>query len=387
MKILHVVPTYLPAVRYGGPIWAVHGLAKALVRHGHEVEICTTNVDGHLESAVPVGEPVVKDGVVVWYFRSPLFRRMYWAPKMAGHLAHAVRRFDIVHVHSVFLWPTYQAAKLARNVGVPYVLSPRGMLEKNLFRMRGWWRKQLWWYAVGQRHVRHAAALHATSQREASELLKFSVDPARLWIVPNGIELSPPGASYPLADRFAKLTSDPYVLYLGRLSWEKGLDRLVHALAYLPQMRLLVAGGGEEGYLARLKQLIEAAGVAAQVHYLGPVYGEEKSSLLRHAVALVLPSHSESFGNVVLEAMAVGCPVIVTKEVGLAEAVQRSNAGIVVPGEPRAIANAIARLSQDSGLRKQCGAAGRDLVVKEYTWDAVARRMQEHYAELVSGNE
>lgn len=387
MRILHVVPTYLPAVRYGGPIWAVHGLAKALVRHGHEVEIFTTNVDGHLESPVPVGEPVVKDGVVVWYFRSPLFRRMYWAPKMAGHLAHAIRNFDIVHLHSVFLWPTYQAAKLARNVGVPYVLSPRGMLEKNLFRMRGWWRKQLWWYAVGRRHVRHAAALHATSQREASELLKFGVDPARLWIVPNGIELEKPDSCYSISDELARLITDPYVLYLGRINWKKGLDRLVHALGYIPQVRLIIAGNDDEGYLSRVRQLSAATGAVSQIHYIGPVYGEEKRLLFQHAVALVLPSYSENFGNVVLEAMASGCPVIVTKEVGLAEAVQISNAGIVVPGEPRAIANAIARLSQDSGLRKRCGAAGRDLVVKEYTWDAVARRMQEHYAELVSGNE
>src|SRR5262249_2892122 len=68
MRILHVVPTYLPAVRYGGPIFAVHGLCRALARRGHHVEVFTTNVDGSGASPVPLGEPVDLDGVQIRYF-------------------------------------------------------------------------------------------------------------------------------------------------------------------------------------------------------------------------------------------------------------------------------------------------------------------------------
>src|SRR5690242_1229236 len=111
MRILHVVPTYFPAVRYGGPIFAVHGLCRALVDLGHDVEVYTTNVDGSETSPVPVGEPVFLDGVQIRYFPSPLFRRLYWAPAMGEMLGRSVIGFDLIHLHSVFLWPTWMAAR------------------------------------------------------------------------------------------------------------------------------------------------------------------------------------------------------------------------------------------------------------------------------------
>src|SRR5688572_27531957 len=110
MRILHVVPTYLPATRYGGPIYSVHGLCKALVELGHEVEVCTTSVDGPGDSVVPYEQPVLLDGVRVRYFRSARLRRLYYAPDMKRYLREAMRAFDVLHLHSVFLWPTSMAA-------------------------------------------------------------------------------------------------------------------------------------------------------------------------------------------------------------------------------------------------------------------------------------
>ena len=86
MKILYVVPTYLPATRYGGPIFAVHGLARALAERGHYVDVFTTNVDGDGESDVPLRQRVELDGVGVYYFSSPI-RRLYWSPQMRSALA------------------------------------------------------------------------------------------------------------------------------------------------------------------------------------------------------------------------------------------------------------------------------------------------------------
>src|SRR5262245_17444083 len=104
LRILQVAQTYLPATRYGGPIYSVHGLARGLVEHGHEVHVFTTNVDGPGTSPVPLGEPVYLDGVQVWYFPCPVLSRIYWAPALARALERHVAGFDIVHIHSVFLW-------------------------------------------------------------------------------------------------------------------------------------------------------------------------------------------------------------------------------------------------------------------------------------------
>jgi hypothetical protein len=91
MRILHVVPSYYPGVRYGGPIFAVHGLCRALAARGHELHVFTTNIDG----------PGITDGVQAKYFLCPLLRRLYWSPALGQALRHEIRYFRLVHVHSV----------------------------------------------------------------------------------------------------------------------------------------------------------------------------------------------------------------------------------------------------------------------------------------------
>src|SRR6185436_5034440 len=107
-----------------------------LAARGHDVHVFTTNVDGAGDSVVPLARPVTMDGVNVWYFPSSKLRRLYWSPPMARMLASEIGGFDLVHLHSVFLWPTWAAARAARRFGVPYVVSPRGMLVKDLLRAR-----------------------------------------------------------------------------------------------------------------------------------------------------------------------------------------------------------------------------------------------------------
>ena len=110
MKILHVVPTYYPAARYGGPIRSVHGLASALAAQGHDIHVYTTNADGKGVLPVPLDRPTQLDGVNVWYFATSVGRRLYRSPRMREALDLNICNFDILHLHSVFLWPTSAAA-------------------------------------------------------------------------------------------------------------------------------------------------------------------------------------------------------------------------------------------------------------------------------------
>src|SRR5690349_9357352 len=114
LRILQVTPTYLPATRYGGPIYSVHGLARALNELHHEVHVFTTNVDGTKDSKVPLGQPVNMEGVNVWYFSAGKPRRIYRSPAMGKALHAMLNGFDVVHLHSVFLWPTWAAAAACR---------------------------------------------------------------------------------------------------------------------------------------------------------------------------------------------------------------------------------------------------------------------------------
>lgn len=371
MRLLHVVPTYVPAWRHGGPVLAVHGLCRALAARGHEVTVFTTDVHGDERLDVPLGEPVDRDGVTVRYFPVRL-ARPYWSPAMGAALRESVAGFDLVHLHSVFLWPTSAAARAAERADVPYVLSPRGMLVPELMTERGWLRKAAWMLLAERRTVERAAALHATSALEAEEAARLGIPLPPVFVIPNGVDVAPNGAS---PER------EPFLLFLGRVSWKKGLDRLVPALAHVPGVSLKIAGNDEEGLRPELERLAETAGVAGRVSFLGPVHGEEKAALLSRASVLVLPSYSENFGNVVLEAMAAGCPVAVTPEVGLAAAVRDTGAGIVADGDPRRLGEALRGLLEDPARREEMGRRGRR-AAERFSWAAVAEAMEAGYRRI-----
>ncbi len=373
MRILHVTPTYLPATRYGGPIRSVHGLCRGLARQGHDVHVFTTSVDGPDDSAVPLGAPVDCEGVRVWYFRSPLARRLYWAPGLGQALHAQVASFDVVHVHAVFLWPTLAASCASRRAAVPYVLSPRGMLVRELIERRSTLVKRAWIALFERRNVEAATAVHCTSEVESEALRELGLEPRATIVVPNGVDLPEAPAAAARGDA---------ILYLGRINWGKGLEPLIEALRDLPRGRLVIAGNDEQQLTPRLRALAQRCGVAPRVEFAGYVDGAAKHELLTTAGVLALPSVSESFGNAALEAMAHGCPVVVTRGVGLAEAVRASGAGVVADGDALSLARAIASLLDDPARRAAAGAAAQALARDRYGWDRVAAEMAQHYEQL-----
>jgi glycosyltransferase involved in cell wall biosynthesis len=384
MKILHVVPSYYPAVRYGGIIPAVHDLAKALVLRGHEVEVYTTNADGPGISDVPIGKPVERDGVRIWYFQTGVGRRLYRSPEMLVALCSNLRTFDIVHLHSAYLWPTSAAAFLARKIGLPYVFTPHGMLHGDLIRRRNPLVKLCWIALFGRRVVTHAAAVHVTTTMEGDQLQKLLLKPQRLAVVPYVLDLAT-AVRCPTNMHANSVygIEKPFILFLGRVNWKKGLDRLISALAHVPGVELVIAGNDEENHQSKLVALAQRQGVTARIRLIGPVYGSAKWALLRQAQLLSLPSYSENFGIVVLEAMAAGCPVIVTPEVGLAPIVRETNAGLVCDGTPKQLAAAINCLLKDRDKCRRMGEVGKRIAAERFSSDAIARRMEEVYQECI----
>lgn len=380
LRILHVVPTYLPAIRYGGPIYSVHGLCKAQVEFGHDVRVFTTNVDGPGVSNVPIAEPIDVDGVKVRYFPTGLGRRLYRSPAMAKALERSVATFDVVHLHSVFLWPTHAAARTARAHGVPYILTPRGMLIGALIRRKSRFLKRAWLALFGRAAIEAASAVHMTTELEAAEFAKLKLKARRIRVIPNGVD-SPPEAS--AARRRESAAFKWRILSLGRLSWKKGLDRLVEATVDVPEAELVIAGNDEDGLWPRLDRLAQRCGVGERVVYVGPIYGDSKWDLIRSADLFVMPSASENFGLATLEAMACGRPVVVTPDVGLAPTILEAGAGLVVEAEPRVLGGALARLLAAGPLRTQMGEAGRAAATR-FSWVGIVEQMDAAYAEVIS---
>lgn len=377
MRILHVTPTYLPAVRYGGPIRSVHGLAKAQAALGHNVEVFTTNVDGPGVSPVPLDQAVLLDGVKVNYFATGAGRRLFRSPAMGRALAQRIASFDVVHIHYMWVWPTTAAARAARKAGVPYVIAPRGMLVRSLIEGKSRLIKTLWIALFDRANINHAAAVHVTTANEGRQLAELDFHPARVEVIGNGVDLD-------AAPARATGQGD-YGLYLGRLSWEKGLDRLIPALAYAPGVKLVIAGDGDPSYRASLDALAAEHGVADRLSFVGHVGDAEKWGLIADARFLVLPSYSENFGVSVAEAMSAGCPVIVAPEVGLADVVAESGAGLVVDGEPRGLGEAMAELYADASRRAAMSDAALAAAEREFRWDSIAAQSERLYGEIAAG--
>jgi glycosyltransferase involved in cell wall biosynthesis len=155
-------------------------------------------------------------------------------------------------------------------------------------------------------------------------------------------------------------------------------------MSHVPGAVLVVAGNDDEQYRPELERLARECGVADRVLFPGEVSGHDKSALLHRAAALVLPSYSENFGNSVLEAMAVGRPVVVTPEVGLASVVRREGAGLVCAGDPSALGDTLRGLLADPAAADAMGRRGAEAARRVFGWATIAAEMEAVYRQVIA---
>jgi glycosyltransferase involved in cell wall biosynthesis len=176
------------------------------------------------------------------------------------------------------------------------------------------------------------------------------------------------------------------VLTLGRLAVKKGLDILIRAFAIaareIPRASLVIAGPDDEGIQPSLEQLAAHEGIGDRLVFPGMLVGDDKLSALAAADVWALPSHTENFGIAVMEALAAGCPTVVSPAVNLADEIGRSKAGLVRDAEPEPFAEAIASLLHDPARRSELAARAREFA-RRYDWDALAPGILEMYEGVV----
>ncbi len=384
MRVLHVTPYFAPAFNYGGPPRSILGLCKALLRVGVEVDVFTTTANGILDLPASSESADVYDGVPVRYFLRAFPRRFFGAAGLAETIPAVLGSYDLLHIHGLWNLPAWLASRPARRVGVPYVISPRGMLEPGAIAHKSW-RKRFAYLVVERRNLVNAAFLHATSASEGRTLKGYGVD-AEIVVLPNGVNVregdSPPRGAFRHMhglDENLKL-----VAFLGRIHPIKRLDilagafRRVHEVA--PNTHLVIAGPDECGYREMLEPMF--ARVSNAVHWIGEVGQADKQSLLRDADVLVMCSDSESFGMSVVEAMAAGVPVVVTQTCPWQE-VETAGCGFWVAQESGEIATAVKYLLSHPAEAAAMGERGRLQARAKYDWDSIARKMADHYAAAI----
>jgi glycosyltransferase involved in cell wall biosynthesis len=375
MRVLHVSAYYAPAFVYGGPPRSIHGLCRALRDHGVDAQVFTTdaNGEGSLPEAVIAGGAY--DGVPVRYFARSWPSEPIGSNALTRALRAELHKFDLVHIHGLWNRVVWSAARQARRTHVPYVLSPRGMLEPGAMAHRAL-RKRLAWTVIERTTIEGAALLHATSEAELRTLQVLRPD-AEIVCVPNGVD------PFPARPRIGAVR--PVIAFIGRVHPLKRLDLLVDAFVRLRkanrEAELVIAGPDE----AKLRRALaaRAGSFASEITWLGAVDAVGKAELLARASALVLCSNSESFGLSVAEAMAAAVPVVVTRTCGWDE-VQRERAGLIVEQRPEAIAEALMSVLENPAGAREMGERGRLLIERRYRWPAVSAALAQHYSHVVS---
>jgi glycosyltransferase involved in cell wall biosynthesis len=381
VRVLHVSPYFPPAVPYGGPPASVLGLCQGLQRAGVDVEVVTTtaNGDSPLPASPPGGDRY--DGVSVRYVAASFPRRFFGA-RVRAPLTAALSRADVCHIHGVWNVPEWWASYLARARTLPYVVSPRGMLQPQAVR-QGRWRKAVAYRLLERRNLRGAALLHATSDQEAAALRDLQLG-VPISVVPNGVDLDAAERAPRGYRRRLAIPEDAFVvLYLGRMHRIKRLDLLAEAFDDLrsttSSAHLVLAGHDEHRLLPDLTRRLSAH--APFVHTLDAVGGQDKWALLRDADVTVQCSDSESFGMTVVESLAAGVPVVVTRTCPWSE-IEARGCGCWVDQSAPAIAAALRMLARDPAQRRQMGERAASFARERYGWDAIAPVMSRLYAGL-----
>lgn len=367
MKLVHVVPHIDQEA--AGPSYSVPRLCQSLAACGHAVELTCLAARGAIDG-------VTLDLHPQW----PVLSRFAISSSLASALRRKARVVDVVHNHSLWSMVNVAAGWVVPGSYAKLVTSPRGTLSAYaLGRSRGV--KALLW-PLQRRALARADMLHATSEDELKEIRALGFK-APVVVLPNGIDLPdiPPLQS-------PKVAGARTLLFLSRIHPTKGLDLLLHAWLQLqprhPDWRLVIAGRGEQAHVDAVQTMATSLGVD-RVDFPGPLYGTAKAQAYLDADLFVLPTHSENFGMVVAEALAHGCPAVVSQGAPWS--------GLQTEGCGWWISNSVPSLVQTLDVAMQLpadelqtmGLRGRAWMERDFGWPSIGKKMDAAYRWLVSG--
>ena len=349
MKVLQVTTGINPAS--GGPTRSVKGICRALDAVGVEVTLLV--MSGHHE-----------------------FEDRGHVRVLYGESVH-VQEYDIVHIQGLWSPSLHRVSRMCRKQGVPYVISPRGMLDPWALHVK-WWKKRIALWLYQYLDLRGAVAFHVTAAMEEK-----SVRAQRLtqpcFVVPNGVTL-------PLVMPPRKVNGGcKTALFLSRLHPGKGLLTLAEAWARVrPQGWIMkVVGPDSYGHKAAVIELLEKLGIREQWQFVDMLNDVEKWEAYRAADLLIHPSVSENFGITIAEGLAAGVPVVTTKGTPWGELeTERCGWWVDIGVEPllEALREAVALTDE---ARVEMGIRGQRLIEAKYQWPAIGRQMVKAYEEIL----
>lgn len=377
--MIHVVPS--TAVSVGGPARSVLRLAMAEAQAGLSVGVVT---------GTPTGpDPAAQAAPRVEVYTGPHLPLPFEipSPRLVSALRRAISGADLVHLHSLWNGTVTVAARLCRRAGVPYVISPRGMLDPVAVGQRRWF-KRLYRALVDRRTADGAAGWHFLTTKERDTAVWGPGPSQRIAVVPNGVDVATIQRAARRPGVVIAEDDVPVFVYLGRLHATKGLALQVEALSLLKVRGVdarLVFVGPDDHEAATLKARATALDVADRVTVRAPVYGEERFALLRQADGVLLTSLFEGNSVSAMETLAAGGLLIATDTTHLDEA-EAHGAAIVVRREAGALADSMARVLSDAAYAGALRQRAEGYARGELDAGKIAGRMRAFYESVMSAS-
>ncbi|WP_126455631.1 glycosyltransferase [Sulfuriflexus mobilis] len=370
MRVIHVVPAITEEA--AGPSYSVPRLCESLIGTGMDVQLAALDW-----AAIPVRLPYLKTFPLGF---GP--RRLGVSPKMRRWLKQEVSsgRVEIIHNHSLWMMPNVYPGYAVRDSRCRLVVSPRGTLSAWALGLNAL-QKKIFWHVLQAPALRAAACFHATSESEYEDIRRCGFRQP-VCILSNGIDV-PPLEQTPNSGR-------RQLLFLGRIHPIKGIDNLLRAWQVVehrfPDWELHIAGPDNRGHLAAMQALAKQLRLECVV-FRGPLFGEKKLRAYRAASLFVLPTHSENFGMSVAEALAAGTPAIVTKGAPW-DGLDKQDAGWWIDiGVDPLVACLGDALATPPTLLAEMGRAGREWMLRDYSWERIAAQLSVVYCWLLEGGE
>jgi glycosyltransferase involved in cell wall biosynthesis len=389
IRVLLVGSYCRPAACFGGPSEVLFDLAAGLAGRGFDAEVITTAANEPQDDEARI-ENI--DNVKTQYVNRWRNNRWFFSPSLGHAVWKAAPSFDVLHIHGLWLWSTAVASAAARTFGIPYVLMPHGTLDPWALGHKAE-KKHLYLSLIEKRNLVHAAAVHCLTERE-KEQVHSVVSDARCEVIANAVTIDPTELTdldrQLFRQKFPTIENKQVVLFLSRIDPKKGLDILIPAFAALfgrtKNAHLLIAGSGNFEYVEAMKDLVKEFGIENEVTFAGLLVGREKLAALDAASVFVLPSRGEGLPMAVLEAMAFKIPIVITKECNLDNAALGRGAGIIVQGNPKSLADEMARVMSHKTEAKQMGEAGAALIQEHFALNEVVKKLGALFEEIVLTN-
>ena len=389
MRVLNVSPSYYPAIKYGGPIQSIHLLNKYLVKKGITVDVLTTTAGLSTEQ-----KSVLKrkwndvDGVKVKYVSYLGYEHYNFSFPFVYEFNKIIKNYDLVHISAVWNFPVLAASVVAKSKNKPYIISPKGVFHQQALHFSSYGFKKVYYQLFANRYLRGASAINYTSAIEKTESEQL-ISNSHSYIIPNGIDLGIIDRDFPKQSlkKFGLDESSKYILILGRINAIKGFDILLSAFSIIAEKQqellLVISGNNYNPYAKELMKLIDEKGITHKVIFTGEVAGDIKWALYKNAFMFILPSYSENFGMSVVEAMASGCPVVISDKVGIYKDLVEYQAGIIVTTNVQSIITGIIKIYENEKLRKQISINALNMVKNKYDINKVSEQVIRMYERVV----